>query len=125
MRFQLGTATSHDTCILFTLLSVSQLLTRQFEEGPQLRRMFTEAVVRLADFNKNGNLTAEERASVVEAFEVALELWGRCTVEEVVRASRDIRDGKYQVNDLFFSDLETKEEEEGTEAEPMHQGTAS
>lgn len=109
MRFQLGTATSHDTCTLFTLLSVSQVLTRQFEEGPQLRRMFTEAVIHLADFNKKGNLTAEERASVVETFEVALELWGKCSVEEVVRASRAIRDGKYTSNELFFSDLESNE----------------
>lgn len=109
MRFQLGTATTHDTCTLFTLLSVSQLLTRQFEEGPQLRRMFTEAVIRLADFNKKGNLPDGERASVIETFEVALELWGKCTVEEVVRASRDIRDGKYTSNELFFSDPESNE----------------
>lgn len=109
MRFQLGTATTHDTCTLFTLLSVSQLLTRLFKEGPQLRQMFVEAVILLVDYNKNGHLTPEERANVVDTFEVALELWGKCSVEEVVRASRDIRDGKYSSNELFFSDLESNE----------------
>lgn len=109
MRFQLGTATSQDTCTLFTLLSVSQLLTQHFEEGPQLRRMFTDAVVHLADFNKKGDLPAEDRASVVNAFEVAMELWGKCSVEEVVRASKEIRDGKHSINDLFLSVLESED----------------
>ena len=109
MRFQLGTATSQDTCTLFTLLSVSQLLTQQFEEGPQLRRMFADAVVHLADFNKKGDLPAEDRASVVNAFEVAMELWGKCSVEEVVRASKEIRDGKHSINDLFLSVLESED----------------
>lgn len=109
MRFQLGTATSHDTCTLYTLLSVSQLLTRQFEEGPQLRRLFTEAVIHLADFNTKGNLTPEERARVVDTFEVALELWGKCSVEEVVRASKEIRDGKYSPQELFFSEPESND----------------
>ncbi len=109
MRFQLGTATSHDTCTLYTLLSVSQLLTRQFEEGPQLRRMFAEAVVHLADYNKTGNLTPEERAEVVNTFDIAMELWGKCSVEEVVRASREIRDGKHSVSELFLSVLENNE----------------
>ena len=119
MRFQLGTATTHDTCTLFTLLSVSQLLTRQFEEGPQLRRIFAEAVIRLADFNKTGNLTAEERADVVNAFDIAMELWGKCSVEEVVRASRDIRDGKYDVNALFLSDLGVEDSTGGTEKDVL------
>lgn len=105
MRFQLGTAEVNDTCALFTLLSVSQLLTKNFEEGPELRRMFAQAVVLLANFNKGGNLTPGDRASVVDAFEVALELWGKCSVEEVVRASRAIREGKYDVDELFLSAL--------------------
>ena len=113
MRFQLGTATSQDTCTLFTLLSVSQLLTQQFEEGPQLRRMFAEAVIRLADFNKNADLPADERASVVNAFEVAMELWGKCSVEEVVCASKAIRDGKHSINELFLSVLESRDSKEG------------
>lgn len=115
MRFQLGTATSQDTCTLFTLLSVSQLLTQQFDEGPQLRRMFAEAVIRLADFNKNADLPADERASVVNAFEVAMELWGKCSVEEVVCASKAIRDGKHSINELFLSVLESRDSKEGEE----------
>lgn len=115
MRFQLGTATSQDTCTLFTLLSVSQLLTQQFDEGPQLRRMFAEAVIRLADFNKNADLPADERASVVNAFEVAMELWGKCSVEEVVCASKAIRDGKHSINELFLSVLESKDYSAGAE----------
>ena len=106
LRFQFGTATSTDACALFTLLSVSQLLTRNFEEGPELRRRFTDAVVHLAEYNRNGGLTPEERADVVDTFETALALWGKCSVEEVVNASRAIRDGKYTIDELFFSDLE-------------------
>ena len=106
MRVQLGTAEVRDTCALYTLLSVSQLLTRNFEEGPELRRRFTDAVVRLADYNKNGGLTPEERAEVVNVFETALALWGKCSVEEVVRASLAIRDGQHSIDELFFSDLE-------------------
>lgn len=106
MRVQLGTAEVRDTCALYTLLSVSQLLTRNFEEGPELRRRFTDAVVHLAEYNRNGGLTPEERADVVDTFETALALWGKCSVEEVVNASRAIRDGKYTIDELFFSDLE-------------------
>lgn len=106
LRFQFGTATPNDTCALFTLISVSQLLTRNFEEGLELRRRFTDAVVRLADYNRSGGLTPEERADVVETFETALALWGKCSVEEVVTASRAIRDGKYTIDDLFFSVLQ-------------------
>lgn len=109
LRFQLGTAELNDTCALFTLLSVSQLLTKQFEEGPQLRRMFAQAVVLLADYNKKGTLSSDDRTEVVNAFEVALELWGKCSVEEVVRASRAIRDGKYDMDDLFLSALQPEE----------------
>ena len=124
MRFQLGTAELNDTCALFTLLSVSQLLTKNFEEGPELRRMFAQAVVLLANFNKGGNLTPGDRASVVDAFEVALELWGKCSVEEVVRASRAIREGKYDVDELFLSALKDEETTDGTQMPAVQQTTA-
>lgn len=125
MRFQLGTATSQDTCTLFTLLSVSQLLTQQFEEGPQLRRMFADAVVHLADFNKTGDLPADDRESVVNTFEVAMELWGKCSVEEVVRASKEIRDGKHSINDLFLSVLQSEEATTREETETAQPNAAS
>lgn len=124
MRVQLGTAEVGDTCALYTLLSVSQLLTRNFEEGPELRRRFTDAVVRLADYNKNGGLTPEERAEVVNVFETALALWGKCSVEEVVNASRSIRDGKYSIDELFFSALEDKDWEADAKKDEPHRDAA-
>ena len=114
-----------DTCTLFTLLSVSQLLTQQFEEGPQLRRMFADAVVHLADFNKTGDLPADDRESVVNTFEVAMELWGKCSVEEVVRASKEIRDGKHSINDLFLSVLQSEEATTREETETAQPNAAS
>lgn len=105
MRFQLGTATPQDSCALFTLISVSQLLAKNFEEGPELRRMFAQAVVRLARYNRGGELASDERAEVVGAFETALALWGKCSVEEVVRASREIREGMHSIDELFLSAL--------------------
>ena len=71
--------------------------------------MFADAVVHLADFNKTGDLPADDRESVVNTFEVAMELWGKCSVEEVVRASKEIRDGKHSINDLFLSVLESED----------------
>lgn len=124
LRFQLGTAEVRDTCALFTLLSVSQLLTKKFEEGSQLRKMFAEAVVRLAEYSKNGGLTPEERADVVNVFETALALWGKCSVEEVVNASRSIRDGKYSIDELFFSALEDKDWEADAKKDEPHRDAA-
>lgn len=87
--------------------------------------MFAEAVVHLADFNKTGNLTPEERSSVVDTFEIALELWGKCSVEEVVRASEEIRDGKHSINDLFLSVLQSEDSADGEDAEAALPATAS
>lgn len=124
MRVQLGTAEVRDTCALYTLLSVSQLLTRNFEEGPELRRRFTDAVVHLAEYNRNGGLTPEERADVVDTFETALALWGKCSVEEVVRASRAIRDGQHSIDELFFSSLDDKDREADEKAKEPQQAAA-
>lgn len=125
MRFRFGTATPVDACALFTLISVSQLLTQNFVEGPELRRMFSRAVMLLAAYNRKVDLTPDERAEVVESFQTALELWGKCSVEEVLRASREIRDGKHSLEELFPKDPENRCADDSRESRPHADAAAA